>query len=92
LRLLIRFAVMFVLVLAAMSFLRRAFSSGATERRDAATGVRGGSASRLVRDPVCGTYVAAEGSLTARVDATTEHFCSEACRDKFVSAHNSASS
>jgi YHS domain-containing protein len=38
---------------------------------------------KLVRDPVCGTYVApkAELSLTARGE--THYFCSEACRTKF---------
>ncbi|HVZ19798.1 MAG TPA: YHS domain-containing protein [Vicinamibacterales bacterium] len=39
---------------------------------------------KLVRDPVCGTYVAPNGarSLTDRSGAT-HYFCSDECRSKF---------
>ena len=39
---------------------------------------------RMVRDPVCGTFVAQELSLTARGDNETLYFCSGHCRDTYL--------
>lgn len=39
---------------------------------------------KLMKDPVCGTYVPAETALTARSDSGTHYFCSEECRRKFL--------
>jgi len=39
---------------------------------------------KLVRDPVCGTWVAPNESLGLRAGSTTHHFCSDACRAKFA--------
>jgi len=41
------------------------------------------SAVKLVRDPVCGTFVAPGTSLSLTAGGRTHHFCSEACRTKF---------
>jgi YHS domain-containing protein len=38
----------------------------------------------LHQDPVCGTYVAAGSSLRKICNGQVFHFCSEACRDKYV--------
>lgn len=38
----------------------------------------------LKKDPVCGTYVAAAGSIKETVAGRTMHFCSAQCRDKYV--------
>ena len=35
----------------------------------------------LVRDHVCGTFVARDRALSAGVDGETRYFCSAACRD-----------
>jgi hypothetical protein len=48
--------------------------------------VGGGAGSRLgsrelVRDPMCGTFVARDRALHARIDGRELHFCSAACRD-----------
>ena len=43
-----------------------------------------GPAVKLVRDPVCGTFVPARSALSARAGGTTHYFCSEACRAKFA--------
>jgi len=40
---------------------------------------------RGARDPVCGMTVDRAKGLTATVDGRTHYFCSEACRDRFVS-------
>jgi YHS domain-containing protein len=45
-----------------------------------------GSHGELKRDPVCGTFVAAESSITRTVNGELLHFCSVACRDKFRAA------
>jgi YHS domain-containing protein len=45
---------------------------------------------RLYRDPVCGTHVSDEISLPLRESGLTLHFCSESCRDKYVSAQSLA--
>ena len=37
----------------------------------------------LVRDPVCGTYVAPRQELSLTAGGTTHYFCSERCRDEF---------
>lgn len=38
------------------------------------------SAVKLVRDPVCGTYVQPRESLSLTVRGTTHYFCSERCQ------------
>lgn len=40
----------------------------------------------LKKDPVCGTYVSVDTSVTKRIDGQTLHFCSPACRDKYRAA------
>jgi YHS domain-containing protein len=44
------------------------------------------SATELKKDPVCGTFVAADAAVTKRVNGETLHFCSPACRDKYRAA------
>jgi YHS domain-containing protein len=39
---------------------------------------------RLVRDPVCGVHVAEVMAVPLRDGGQTLHFCSVACRDKYV--------
>ena len=38
---------------------------------------------RMVRDPVCGTYVVPSRALSSGQGETTTYFCSEECRAKF---------
>jgi YHS domain-containing protein len=40
----------------------------------------------LRKDPVCGTYVSADTSVTRRINGQTVYFCSPACRDKYRAA------
>jgi YHS domain-containing protein len=56
-------------------------AGGLAGSRDA----QGGSATRrLVRDPVCGTHVAEVLAIPLREGGDLVHFCSAACRDKYV--------
>jgi YHS domain-containing protein len=38
---------------------------------------------KLVRDPVCGTWVTPHQALALRDGRTTHYFCSDTCRAKF---------
>ena len=40
---------------------------------------------KLVRDPVCGMHIAEVLALPLRQDGELLHFCSPACRDKYLS-------
>lgn len=39
---------------------------------------------KLVRDPVCGVFVAPSTALAARAGGETVYFCSEKCRREFA--------
>ena len=41
---------------------------------------------KLVRDPVCGIYVAPNPGLSLTTGRTTHYFCSEECRSKYRAA------
>ena len=43
-------------------------------------------ASDMVRDPVCGIYVAASQALREVTGSGTFYFCSRQCRDRFLEA------
>jgi uncharacterized protein len=38
---------------------------------------------KLVRDPVCGTWIPPSDSLSLAAKGTTHYFCSDECRVKF---------
>ncbi len=38
----------------------------------------------LHKDPVCGTYVSPDSAITRTVKGQVLHFCSQACRDRYV--------
>ena len=44
---------------------------------------RGRPPVKLVRDPVCGTWIDPGASLAIDTRGTTHYFCSAACRDDF---------
>jgi YHS domain-containing protein len=44
---------------------------------------RGRAPVKLVRDPVCGTWIDPGASLAFDTRGTTHYFCSAACRDDF---------
>ena len=45
-----------------------------------------GTAVKLVRDPVCGTYVAPGSALSVSAGGATHYFCSEECRARYRAA------
>ena len=48
---------------------------------------RGVGSSDMVRDPVCGIYVAASQALREVTSRGTFYFCSQECRQRFLEAH-----
>jgi YHS domain-containing protein len=40
---------------------------------------------QLVRDPICGTYVVPARALPLTAAGATQYFCSERCREQFLS-------
>ena len=44
---------------------------------------RGQAAVKLVRDPVCGTYVPPRATLSVTTAGTTHYFCSERCLNEY---------
>ncbi len=38
----------------------------------------------MVKDPICGSYVAVDNSVKARQGERILHFCSYECRDKYL--------
>lgn len=45
---------------------------------------RGASPTKMVKDPVCGTFVVPGKALSATADGATVWFCSERCRDAYA--------
>jgi YHS domain-containing protein len=74
----------FVVVRYVIYAVRKALSS-APQRAGTATPPSPGS-EHLFRDPVCGAFIPGHGTLTASSGGVTHHFCSVACRDKFLAA------
>jgi YHS domain-containing protein len=52
-------------------------AGGSPRRRGASPAVK------LVRDPVCGTWVAPKAALSLAARGSTHYFCSEQCREQF---------
>lgn len=80
---LLRFLLLFIAVLVIYRAVRRLFlpSRGRPEVRGTDREVI--HKGEMVRDPVCGTYVAREGSIRLLEGGVEYFFCSPACRDEF---------
>lgn len=61
-------------------------SSGQSTQPTQSTGPTRPASVETRRDPVCGAYVATTQSVKALVRGHEEHFCSMACRDKYLAA------
>ena len=83
----LRFLILLVLALFVRALLRSVFqglrSAGnqPMPRREPPSTPAGGE---LKKDPVCGTYVSAAGSVTKTIDGRVYYFCSPECRDKYA--------
>ena len=84
-RFLLRIIPLFLIIMVALSFLRKIMNPQPPRRQATPGGspqaTRGG---KLVKDPVCGTYIPPDGSPTASVEGEVYYFCSEDCHAKFI--------
>lgn len=84
-RFLLRVLIVFFIVMAGLSLFRSAFSAGKPRKarrgnKPADPARRGG---KLVKDPVCGTYVTPESALSTSANGEMLYFCSEECLNAF---------
>jgi YHS domain-containing protein len=73
-----------VVLLIARAFWR--VVDGILEAAGGGRSARGSEPVKLVRDPVCGTYVAPTVALSLSAGGSTHYFCSEECRAKYRAA------
>jgi YHS domain-containing protein len=69
--------------------LRSVFASFGTSNRRPSPGPQpppAAAVGTLVKDPVCGTYVSAESSITQIIQGQVVHFCSQECCEKYRAA------
>ena len=75
-RVLFRLLLIFAAVYAALSVVRGFLGAPSARLRPSTAG------GRLVKDPVCGTYILEQTAIQAR----DQFFCSEECRGKFLAS------
>ena len=75
---LLRILILALLIYALISLLQRLLPSSAAPRSGPASG------GRLVKDPICGTYVAQDRAIQARDRSEVFYFCSDECRRTFL--------
>jgi len=80
----IRFILLAILFIIIARMFWRLVDSVMEAARSPRGGRGSGPAVKLVRDPVCGTYVPPRAALSATAGGTTHYFCSEACKAKFA--------
>jgi hypothetical protein len=83
-RFLIRVLIIFLVVSAVVTIIRSAFAPSTPRQRPnpGPTGTSG----RLVKDPVCGTYVPENTAIRSG----NASFCSEECRAKYLNSGSGA--
>ena len=81
----LRFILLALLFILVARFIWRLADGIVKAAREAEPGHRSGNAQavKLVRDPVCGTYVPPRASLSLTSAGRTHYFCSEECRATF---------
>ncbi len=78
------------IVLAVVGFILYTLIRNELRKRSAGSSPQEGSkvsgkpAAGMVKDPTCGAYVEAEGSISVRDGDTIHRFCSYECRDAFL--------
>jgi hypothetical protein len=75
------YVLLLILLVRAASRLWRGLAEGIG--RSASGGDVSTTSVQMVRDPVCGTFVVPDRSLTLSVGRQQLHFCSAACRDLY---------
>ncbi len=77
------YVVLLALLARAMMRLWRGLVEGATGHAPQRAAANQGAGVRMVRDPVCGTFVLPGSAVALAVGREWQYFCSAACRDAF---------
>lgn len=83
-RFLLRLTFIAVALFAAMSLLRGVLSPERSGQRTRTPAGGREHRGKLVKDPICGTYVPTQTALSTHMDSETFYFCSEECRSRFI--------
>jgi len=81
--LIIRLIIPLLLLWFARALFKSLFASMRTVTRPSGEKPHVRTGGELRKDPVCGTFVPVDTSVTKTVDGETIHFCSVTCRDKY---------
>ena len=75
-----------LLVVLALVVLYKLFTNDKTRKNkeDVKERERKVASGEMVKDPMCGSYVEVQGSLTVKDGNKTIHFCSYDCRERFL--------
>jgi len=76
--------IVFLIIRSILKSIWGSVNSSVPSRQAKDEGVQPGG--ELRQDPVCGTYVAVNSSLSRTVNGKPVYFCSAACRDKYRAA------
>jgi YHS domain-containing protein len=83
-RFILQFLLLMVLLLLLRAIVAKIFSPSSSGKISSRPQSEPAPAGELKKDPVCGTYVSAAGSVTRTVKGETIYFCSPECRDKYL--------
>ncbi len=78
----IRLAIFVFLLIVLYKLLSGLLKGSATSHRQEVSADR--STAEMVQDPQCGAYVLPAQGVSARLAGKTYHFCSEACKNRYV--------
>jgi len=78
-----------IIILSILIYILFRLLIGAGRRNDkirggTGSGVRGPARDVLMEDPVCHTLIPAKSAITMKIEGKTLYFCSQNCRDQYI--------
>ena len=81
----IRLAILIILVIVLYKLLSGLVKGSRTSERQEVSADK--ATAELTRDPQCGAYILPAQGVSTQLAGKSYHFCSEGCRDQFLSEH-----
>ena len=69
----------------ALKIFKKLLGAGSVTSMGASNRPTGDADGLMVKDPQCGTYISERDAISAERDGRRYHFCSDECRDAFLS-------